>query len=194
MSAKTDIDAARLADLIEPRGLNPTRLALEAGLGKGAVADILANPGRQVRRVTLNRLADRLGVDPEYLEGAQGVRRAASKLAQGPGWADRAGDQVVALLQVVEAELDRIAGLKVFHLPEGAPGLGVPAGATVIADTGENVISGGLVVVEGERGVAIRYLAEPYTIGTDPSGRLGHEVRAEGVDVLGRVGLVVYVP
>jgi len=69
MESNTDILRARLRQLCKENGLSPSGLSIKAGLGKGAVSDILDNPDRHPRRRTLEKIARALDVAPDYLRG-----------------------------------------------------------------------------------------------------------------------------
>lgn len=188
---------ARLEELLEELGWSPTRLSLAAGLGKGAVNDILADPDRQPRAGTVAKLARALSVDREYLSGESGVRRAASRLHDGPGWhGAQTPDAALPFLAGLDALVDgEGGGLRAYHLPAGAEGLGVPADSTVILADCDTPRTGDLVVIlDPAQGYAIRYWAEPYLIGLDHEGRVRHWIKAEDTRVVGKIVLTVRVP
>lgn len=192
-----NVTAQRLEELLHERGWSPTRLSLAAGLGKGAVNDILSDPERHPRPATLAKLARSLGVDREYLSGDSDVRRAASRLHDGPGWAhEDVPEEIAPLLEGLDALVGGEGrGLRAYHLPPGAEGLGVPADSTVIlADVGQPRTGDLVVVLDPSYGYAIRYLAEPYLIGLDHDGRVRHWLRSDATQVVGKIVMSVQVP
>lgn len=195
--ARNPVTATRIQELLSEKDWKPSRLSLAAGLGKGAVADILADETRQPRAVTLAKLAGALGVDPEYLSGESDVRRAASRLHDGPGWSDdELPEGVAAVLESLGALAgDKGDGLRAYHLPPGVEGLGVAAGSTVIIQEGDRAVTGDLIVtLDPRQGYAIRYLAEPYMVGLDREGRVRHWLRSDAVRIVGKILLCVQTP
>ncbi|MEM8849283.1 MAG: helix-turn-helix transcriptional regulator [Pseudomonadota bacterium] len=192
-----NITTDRLDELLAEKGWSPTRLSLAAGLGKGAVNDILADPTRHPRPKTLGQLARVLGVDREYLSGDSDVRRAASRLHDGVGWQHgEVPEEVLPLLEGLDALVGGEGrGLKAYHLPPGASGLGVPPDSTVILADGPSATTGDTVVIlDPSQGYAIRYLAEPYLIGLDHDGRVRHWLKSDTTRVIGKILLCVQVP
>lgn len=189
--------AGRIESLLSEKGWSATKLSQRAGLGKGAVNDILTDPERQPRPATLTKLARALGVDKEYLACESDVRRAGSRLHDGPAWAEmpeRA--EAMPLLEKLDLEINEAGGdLTAYHLPPGAEGLGVPADSTVILSRKAVPKTGDLVVVNDPvLGHCIRYLAEPYLIGLDDEGRVRHWLRTDSAKFLGKVVLIVRLP
>lgn len=66
----------RLTALMEEQGLKAATLSIEAGLGRTAVRDILERTTRSPEYFTVAKLADRLGVTPDYLVGRSNDREA----------------------------------------------------------------------------------------------------------------------
>lgn len=196
MEKTTPATIERLQSLLAEKGWSATKLAKMAGLGKGAVNDILTQPDRIPREGTLAKLARTLGVDREYLSGESEVRRAASRLHKGPAWQDLEGLDAFPLLQKLDLEIDGSGDeLRAYHLPPGADALGVPADSTVILRRIDRPQTGDLVVVFDQRsGLCIRYVAEPYLIGLDSDGRVRHWLRSDSVAVMGKIVLTVKLP
>lgn len=189
--------AGRIEALMIEKGWAATRLSVRAGLGKGAVNDILSDPDRHPRPATLAKLARALGVDQEYLACESDVRRAGSRLHDGPAWADLPnGADAMPLLEKLDLEIAGAGGdLTSYHLPPGAEGLGVPADSTVVLSRSAVPKTGDLVVVnDPSLGRCVRYLAEPYLIGLDDEGRVRHWLRSDSTQLLGKVVLVVRLP
>lgn len=64
----------RIRELCAEHKWVPYGLSRRAGLGKGAVANILANPSIKPRKATIAKLSVALGITPEYLMGETDVR------------------------------------------------------------------------------------------------------------------------
>jgi len=196
MATATPATIERLQALLAEKGWSATKLSTMAGLGKGAVNDLLTSPDRTPREGTLAKLARTLGVDREYLSGESEVRRAASRLHKGPAWQDLEGLDAFPLLEKLDIEIDGSGDdLRAYHLPPGADALGVPADSTVILRQIDKPQTGDLVVVFDSRdGLCIRYLAEPYLIGLDSDGRVRHWLKSESAAVMGKIVLTVKLP
>lgn len=172
--------ADRLKDLIEEQGWTLSALSMAAGLGKGAVSDLLNHPDRQPREKTLRALAATLGVDLAYLAGRIDHKRATSDLSEG---ISEARD---LLTNGIEGILDTSKGrLRAFHRT------GRAGSETIIIDTTQPGESGQMVLTNDDDGAAMRYLAEPYLIAIDAAGGAMHTLKRPETPILGRVLAVI---
>ena len=85
----------RLAALMEEQDVKAATLSTEAGLGKTAVRDILERTARSPEYFTVAKLADVLGVTPDYLVGRSEERR---PVYDGDGDGDHERDRHIALV------------------------------------------------------------------------------------------------
>lgn len=185
MPEKTHKLAERLAALAAERGWSHSALSARAGLGKGAVGDLIANPERRPRDTTVAALARALEVDVAYLTGRTAARAARSGLVEGLNGLPEGG----ALRRALEAVTSGSgAGLRAYRAKAGVPGLGVGPDAIILVDPSAQRRSGDLVMISlPGQGAAIRYIAEPYLIGFGDDGRPFHDLMAPEVALIGRV-------
>lgn len=181
MAALTGRDlAARIEALRLERGWSQQQLSERAGLGKAAVNDLVNHPARRTRPATIRKLAQALGVSPDFLTaggvgvaGDGGPVDLESEMTGGRGLA--------ALL----AEADRFALHRLD--PSGMMG-GAARAEYVIIDRLAAQNSGDLVLVTAGGMVGLRYLAEPYLIGVSGESGITHALRGgDGGEVMGRV-------
>lgn len=169
--------AGRIEALRLERGWSQAQLSERAGLGKAAINDIVNNPDRTPRPMTVRKIAKALGVSADYLTGAADPAGGAIDLE-----AEITGGRGLAAML---ADTGRYA---VHRLdPSGVIG-GAARGEYVIVDRTATQASGDVVLAVIAGRPALRYLAEPYLIGPDGEAILTHAMRgAAGVEVLGRV-------
>lgn len=177
----------RLMRAARERGWSQQQLSDRAGLGRNAVNEIINRPDRTPRRTTLTKLARALGVDPEWLihgdpSPAAGGSTEKPLTAEEIRGADPTG-ALGALADMVASTADRWSVWRI-----AAPA-GDPFGAVRLAlvdhsrtpRTGDHVVSPG-------RG--LRYLVEPYLVGTTATGAMDHSLRGD-TDAGGVVVLIV---
>ncbi|MEM7721725.1 MAG: helix-turn-helix domain-containing protein [Pseudomonadota bacterium] len=184
----------RLVDLCRDYGWSYTALSTKAGLGKGAVGDIIANPDRRPRDQTIMKLAKALGVEPLYLLGETDQDTSHLGLKEGIApLEDKAADEVfVAIQNVIGREGNSLKAWSTAFAPASA---GVPKGSTILVDMGASTRSGDLVLAStADSGVAVRYLAEPYLVATGPAGQMAHATIGPDAEILGKIVLVISPP
>lgn len=172
--------AARIEALRLERGWSQQQLSERAGLGKAAVNDLVNHPERRKRPATIRKLAQALGVSPDFLTaggggiaGEEGPVDLEAEMTGGRG------------LAAMLADADRFA---LYRLdPSGVIG-GSARTEFVIIDRTAAAGSGDLVLVTADGMVGLRYLAEPYLIGVSGESGITHALRGgDGGEVLGRV-------
>lgn len=190
MTKKHESLAERIADLAKEKGWSNTALSLRAGLGKGAVTDLVQNTGRTPRRATIRALARALGVDPAYLAGEVDVRPENPVIIEGHGWEVVAQDASISnLLTAIEGVLDSGAGgLVAYTAQADILPLGVIAGDTLLVDRVQAPGVGDLVIHRGADGrTGAAYLISPYLVSMGPGAAINHALVSDDSGVLGRI-------
>lgn len=182
--------ASRVRELCEEQKFTHSGLSKKAGLGKGAVADLLADPTRTPRPATIVKLAIALGVEVEYLLGETN-QKSSLEPQENRGLGDPRGGCITQKVNKILQSSINSPGGKVNHvyLENGATGLGIPPGATVVLSTNTEPKTGDLVVVF-HGGVHVCYMVEPYLVSLGDFGKPTHFLRDEKTEVLGVIQLV----
>lgn len=179
---------ARVEALRIEKGWSQQQLSERAGLGKGAVNDMVNHPERVPRVRTVDGIARALGVSADFLWHDAGAGGGAAAVEVGYR------EVLAAMFDGREAaegaEADFASGkLQAFrHKSPTCPMLDTFSGV-VLVDTHRRAVSGDLVFLERGNGAAsICYLAEPYAIGREADGAIFHAVPgADGARLLGVV-------
>jgi transcriptional regulator with XRE-family HTH domain len=173
----------RIRDLCLESGWSHSGLSRKAGLGKGAVADILAEPGRSPRPLTIAKLASTLGVDPEYLVGETDVRAEPIDLeANRPG---KLGAEIQKVIRSIVALNNDHASY--FTLPDPVPALGLAEGALAVVTWGNGLLSGDLVVARVNGRAQVCYVVGRTLVSLSGTGQINHYARDDSVEILGHL-------
>lgn len=174
---------ARLEHLRLEKGWSPFGLSSRAGLGKGAVADLLASTGRIPRKGTIQKLAAALDVSPEYLLGKTDVK---APLAQDK--LTRPGELGSEIQSVIASMIELNGGqIALISIENSIPILGLEAGAFLIVTKGHSLETGDLVAVRVAGELCVCCVAGQSLVNL--SGRGGYTLTGVSnfIDILGHI-------
>lgn len=173
----------RLENLRLEKGWSPYKLSCQAGLGKGAVTDLLAATDRIPRKGTIKKLAAALDVSHDYLLGKTDIKAGNDQRNMTrPGKFGKELQRVIAA--IVEFNGDNAC---LVSLEKPIPALGLEAGAVLVITKGHGLETGDLVAVQIGEEFHVCCIAGQALVSLSGLDSIGTSFDSENIRIIGHL-------